>query len=105
MLSAEKNAGLLAEESMYRRGELFYTRGKFSESINLFESYIKKYHKGHFYYGAMYFAADSLVQENNLTKAILYYQQIADTTDNTTYNELFQKIQILKNRNIIKNTK
>lgn len=85
LLSAEKNAGLLAEESMYRRGELFYTRGKFSESVNLFESYIKKYHKGHFYYGAMYFAADSLVQENNLAKAILYYQQIADTTDNTTY--------------------
>ena len=37
-LSEEKNAGLLAEESAFRRGELFYVNENYEKSAQLFES-------------------------------------------------------------------
>lgn len=84
-LASEKTAGAIAEEAAFRRGELFYTNGDYTKAAPLFEDYIKKYRGGQFYTASLYFAADSLAKSGNRGRAVLYFQQLADSADNSTY--------------------
>jgi len=84
-LSKEKNAQSLCEEAAFRRGELCYTNKEFAKAIELFEDYSKNYYKGQFYIASLYFAADSLVKINKTDKAILYFLQIVNDNENSTY--------------------
>lgn len=98
-LSEEKSAGELAEEAAYRRGELSYTTEKYSQALTLFESYAKKYYKGQFYFASLYFAADSLVKTGEKEKALLYYNQIVKSPENSTYKYGAEKQMIELYRN------
>ena len=84
-LSEEKNAGLLAEESAFRRGELFYVNENYEKSAQLFESYLKKYQSGKFYPAALYFEADSLLKIGRTEKASLYFMEIVEKSENSSY--------------------
>ena len=84
-LSSEKAALALAEEALYRRGELFYTTDKYDRAVPLFAEYIKKYNHGEFYFASMYFTADCLAKTKQTDKAILYYKQIAQSPEKSTY--------------------
>lgn len=95
----EKEANLIAEESAYRRAEIAYSAGDYSNSARLFEFYSKNWADGRFAYAAIYFSADSLAKSGNDVKAILRYQQITDSKAETSYRygseknliELYQK--------------
>lgn len=84
-LSEEKNAGLLAEEAIFRRGELFYVNENYEKSAQLFESYLKKYQSGKFYPAALYFEADSLLKIGRTEKASLYFMEIVEKSENSSY--------------------
>lgn len=84
-LSSEKAALSLSEEALYRRGELSYTTGKYDKAVPLFAEYIKKYNHGEFYFASMYFTADCLAKTKQTDKAILYYRQIAQSPEKSTY--------------------
>ncbi|MBQ0039145.1 MAG: tetratricopeptide repeat protein [Treponema sp.] len=63
-----------AEESSYRRGELFYTAKNYSAAVTRFDEYRKKYPKGNFYESAIFYSGDSHVNLKEKDKAILDYQ-------------------------------
>ena len=84
-LSEEKNAGFLAEESVFRRGELFYVNENYEKSVQLFEIYLKKYQSGKFYPAALYFEADSLFKIGRIEKSSLYFMEIVEKPENSSY--------------------
>lgn len=84
-LSAQKTSPAAAEEALFRRGELAWTNEKYERSVSLFEEYTKKYYQGQFYDAAMYFAAEALVKTGRKEKAVLYYQQVVDSSKGSTY--------------------
>jgi tetratricopeptide (TPR) repeat protein len=61
----------LAEESLYRRGELFYTLQKYETAINRFSAYTTAYPGGRFTDAAWYFTAESCALTGALDRAIL----------------------------------
>lgn len=63
-----------AEESSYRRAELFYSAEKHREAILRFEEYKKSYPKGTFYEGALFYCADSQRKSGDSSGAILSYE-------------------------------
>ncbi|WP_296327447.1 tetratricopeptide repeat protein [uncultured Treponema sp.] len=81
----DKTAGLISEESAYRRAEIAYSAGEFSKAARLFEEYSKKWPSGRFAYASIYFSADSLAKSGNDTRAILRYLQITDSKAETSY--------------------
>ncbi|MBP3773637.1 MAG: tetratricopeptide repeat protein [Treponema sp.] len=81
----DKKAALLAEESAYRRAELAYSAQDFVKSAELFEWYTKHFADGKFYYAAIYFSADCLARIGEETRAILRYEQITDSSAETSY--------------------
>lgn len=90
-LSEQKLSDSLAQEALFRRGELFYTNEKYSKAIPLFESYMKNYSNGKFFDAAMYFEADSLLKTRKTEKASLYFMQIIQNQNDSTYKYAAQK--------------
>lgn len=84
-LSSEKTAPAIAEEAAFRRGELFYANKDYGKAAPLFEDYIRKYRGGQFYSASLYFGADSLARTGDNGRAVLYFQQLADSKDSSTY--------------------
>lgn len=81
----DKSAGLIAEESAYRRAEIAYSAGEYAKASGLFEFYSKNWPAGRFSFAAIYFSADSLAKSGNDIRAILRYQQITDSKAETSY--------------------
>lgn len=90
-LSREKNAGALAEDAAYRRGELAYTSEKYAESIPLYEDYLKKWPQGQFADAALFFEASALAKTGSIPRAILYFQQVDDLNRESTYKYSAEK--------------
>ena len=63
-----------AEESYYRRAELFYSNEKFREAILRFEDYKKNYPKGNYYEGALFYCGDSQRKIGDPRMAMLSYE-------------------------------
>ncbi|WP_407400391.1 tetratricopeptide repeat protein [Treponema sp.] len=63
-----------AEESTYRRAELFYTAEKYQNAIIRFDEYRKAYPKGNFYESAVFYSADCQRRTGNSRDAILSYE-------------------------------
>lgn len=85
ILSKEKRAKSLAEEASYRRGELSFSTGNFEKAAELFESYIKNYSDGKFYFDSMYYLAQSFLNMGRTENAIFYFQQIVSAENKSTY--------------------
>lgn len=83
--SADKKAFLIAEESSYRRAEIAYSEKDYVKSAGLFEEYIKKYAGGRFNFAAIYFAADSLAKTGEDIRAIMRFEEITDSAEETSY--------------------
>ena len=83
--SNDKKAALIAEESSYRRAEIAYSEKNYVKSAGLFEEYIKKFAGGRFNFAAIYFAADSLAKTGDEIRAIMRYEEITDSTAETSY--------------------
>ncbi len=90
-LASQKKAGALAEEAVFRRGELFYTNGKYTQALPLFENYLKNYSSGRFSDAAMYFEADSLLKTGQKDRASLYFEQIVENHTTSTYKYAAEK--------------
>lgn len=90
-LSEQNSSPELAQEALFRRGELFYTNEKYSKAIPLFESYMKNYFEGKFFDAAMYFEADSLLKTGKTEKASLYFMQIIQNYGDSTYKYAARK--------------
>ncbi len=84
-ITFEKNALSLSEDAAYRRGELCYSTGNYKKAVTLFDEYCKKWYNGKYYYAAIYFAADALSKCNQKEKSLLYYSQIINTKEYSTY--------------------
>ena len=75
----------LAEESMYRRGELFYGAGNYAAASERFDEYEKQYPKGTYTDAALYFGADCLARTGDSQRAILQYTLLLKTSSSDTY--------------------
>ncbi len=90
-LSEQNSSPALAQEALFRRGELFYTNERYSNAIPLFESYMKNYSDGKFFDAAMYLEADSLLKSGKTETASLYFMQIIQKQSDSTYKYAAQK--------------
>lgn len=99
-ISREKSAQSLCEEASFRRGELKYSAEKYDEAIQLFEEYASKYYGGKFYDGALYFGAEALVKSGREDRAILYFQQVVELPQTSTYRYGAEKqlVELYKKR-------
>lgn len=83
--SSAKDAAVFAEDAAYRRGELYYSLGEYARAADLFEEYCRKWPNGTFFFGAVYFSADSLARSGETDIAVLRYLQIVDSDAKTSY--------------------
>lgn len=99
LLAEEKNAGSLAEEACFRRGELLYVNQDYETAARLFEVYLKKYPAGKFRDASFYFEADSLYKTGRTEKASLYFAEIVDKPENSSYKYDSEKklVEIYRN--------
>ncbi|MBQ9205770.1 MAG: tetratricopeptide repeat protein [Treponema sp.] len=81
----DAKAGLLPEESCYRRAEIAYANEDFATAAELFEKYRRDFAGGRFSFAATYFSADSLAKSGDETRAILRYLQIVESKTETSY--------------------
>lgn len=81
-----------AEESSYRRGELFYAEKDFKNAAIRFSDYIRKYPKGSFSEDAFFYGGDSYRNIPDANKAILSYEMLLAEYPNTLYS-----FSVLKN--------
>ncbi len=84
-LSSRKNDATLAEEALYRRGELYYSVNDYKTSSQRFSDYLSRYSSGKFSDGAMYYKAECLRQMNQGDKAALQYELLLNSIPKTTY--------------------
>ena len=75
----------LAEEAMYRRGELYYSLKDYGKALQRFNEYSSKYPNGSFAAASWYFAADCMSKTDNSNRAILQYQALIKRFSETSY--------------------
>lgn len=83
--SKERGAGSLAEEAAYRRGELVYATGRYTEAVPLFDFYCQHWQSGQFVDAALFFAGGALYKSGASSRAILYYEQVDELKQNSPY--------------------
>ncbi|QTQ15642.1 tetratricopeptide repeat protein [Treponema parvum] len=75
----------LAEDALYRRGELYYAAKDYNAAVKRFEEYIRKFPSGRFYDAAMYFCAESLAALGFTDKAVLQYELFLSAMPESAY--------------------
>ncbi len=70
--------GLLAEEGMFRRGELFYDDGKFAEAASAFYTFRRNYPNSKMFDAALYWGGMSLKGNDEDFGAVLLWENIID---------------------------
>ena len=60
-----------AEEAMYRSGEIFYSRGNYSQAFNRFNTYIYKYSNGRFTDAALFYCGDCALRLGENDRCIM----------------------------------
>lgn len=98
-LAAKFSGNALAEEALYRRGELFYSAKDYKTALNRFNEYSKKYPAGSFVDAAWYFAADCMARTQNETRAILQHKALIKNYPDSTYVYSSAKSLMELNRN------
>ena len=84
-LASKFSGDKLAEESLYRRGEIFYSVENYKTALNRFNEYGKKYPAGSFIDAAWYFSADCMARTGNQTRAILQHKALLKDYPKSTY--------------------
>lgn len=86
----------LAQEAMFRRGELYYSKGDYKNALNRFNEYSKKYPGGIYLDGAWFFAAECLVKTDNITRGILQHKALIKNFPNSayTYNSIKNLVEL-----------
>ena len=75
----------LAEQSSYRRAEVFYLANQFEVASERFVAYRKKYSNGIYADSALYFNGDSLKRLNKIDNAILCYESLIQQFSKSTF--------------------
>lgn len=75
----------LAEESMYRRGEIYYTAKQYDAALSRFGEYEKQYPLGKYTDASWYFSADCQAQKGNVSRAILQNAALIKEYPGSTY--------------------
>lgn len=75
----------LADESSYRRGELFYGAKKYQIAISRFKDYQKEFKKGKFLDASYFYMADSYAKINQNNFAVLQYKYLLEFMPNSSY--------------------
>ena len=75
----------LAEESMYRRGEIYYTVKQYDTALSRFKEYNNQYPDGRFTDASWYFSADCQVQQGNTNRAVLLNNALIKKYPDSTY--------------------
>lgn len=75
----------LAEESMYRRGEIYYTVKQYGTALARFAEYEKQYPDGKFTDASWYFSADCQAQLGNAGRAVLQNSALIKKYPDSTY--------------------
>jgi tetratricopeptide (TPR) repeat protein len=78
-------SGELTEESMYRRGEIYYTIKQYKTALDRFSGYEKLYPEGRFTDAVWYFSADCQIQQGNTTRAVLLNNALIKKYPDSTY--------------------
>lgn len=76
----------LAEESLYRRGELYYGTNDYQPALSRFTAYQREYPSGRFSDSAMYFSAGCLSRTGAQSRAILMYTALLKRYPGSTYS-------------------
>ena len=75
----------LAEESMYRRGEIYYTAKRYDIALSRFSEYESSYPGGTFTDASWYFSADCYARLGNTDRAILQNEALVKKFPESTY--------------------
>lgn len=75
----------MAEEAMYRRGEMYFSEQKYDIALKRFSDYSSKYAGGAFIESSWYFSAECLDKTGNRSRAILQYQALIKKFPESTY--------------------
>ena len=75
----------LAEEALFRRGELFYAKKDYKISLLRFKEYTTKYPTGQFIPASMYYTADCYDHTNNEKFAIMQNTSLIQRYPDSTY--------------------
>lgn len=75
----------LSEESMYRRGELYYSVQDYATALVRFNDYNSRYAGSRFSDASLYYTADCLAQTGSRDRAILQYEVMLKTYPQSTY--------------------
>jgi tetratricopeptide (TPR) repeat protein len=75
----------LAEESMYRRGEIYYTAKRYGTALIRLSEYDNQYPDGRFTDASWFFGADCQAQQGNIDHAILQNNALIKKYPGSTY--------------------
>ena len=81
----------LAEESSYRRAEIYYDSGDFKTSAAKFQTYTGKYPKGNLIDAAYYYMADSFAKIEQNDRAIVQYSTLITNYPESSYSYSAEK--------------
>lgn len=74
----KKYGGRLAEEGMFRRGELFYNDGRYAEAVEAFYNFRRAYPQSKLFDAALYWGGLSLEANGESFGAVLLWENIID---------------------------
>ncbi|MBP5251517.1 MAG: tetratricopeptide repeat protein [Treponema sp.] len=75
----------LADESSYRRGELYYTAANYESAVSRFNEYQKKFPSGKFKDASYFYMADSYAHLSQNDRAQLFYSNLLKTFPESSY--------------------
>ncbi len=75
----------LAEEAMYRSGEVYYSHGDYSQAYNRLNSYIYKYTSGRFSDAALFYSADCALRLGENDRCIMLNKTLLQKYPSSVY--------------------
>lgn len=70
------------EQDMYDSANQFYIKGDYRKAADAFAKYLKEFSNGAHALEAHFYLAESLANENNMSKAVEHYRFVADASTN-----------------------
>jgi lipopolysaccharide biosynthesis regulator YciM len=74
-----------AEEAMYRSGEIYYSRGNYSQAYNRFNSYVYKYSNGRFTDAALFYCGDCALRLGENDRCLMLNKTLLQKFPSSVY--------------------
>lgn len=84
-ISEQFKSNALADDASYRRGEIFYSNGNYSEAVSRFENYRAQFSKGKYADASYFYEADCCVHMKNNDRAIILYLALINSLPKSSY--------------------